>query len=209
MIGLIAAALLVQTPTVDPVYWTSCIYPETLEGEASARAHTDLVRRDGLTLSVIYDGKTVTTLQSADLPSQPCAGEGVFWLFSGAIQVGADRLAVVRMEDGHGGREAIVRPDGTLFWTEGPPWASPDGQWVVASADLFDQIDDSRDTESLRIYRWSTADAVKVIPKTCFVKGWTSATMAGVVCADEDGKLTLENGEWTLRLPVTTDATGP
>jgi hypothetical protein len=201
MIALIAAALFVQAQTADPVYWTSCIYPETLESEATARAHTDIVRRDGVNLSVIYDGKTVATLQSSDLPSETCAKEGIFWLFSGTVQVGPDRLAVVRRENGHGGREAIVRPDGTLFWTEGPPWASPDGQWIVASADLFDEMDDSRENNSLYIYRWGTADAVKIIPGGCRVTGWTSATAAAVLCADTEGDLALENGEWSLHLP--------
>jgi len=191
-----ALVALAQAAPRDPeVYWTSYIDPETLPGEAEARAHDrDIVKRNALDLMILYDGKVVRHLVSDDRrpPSH-------IWLYNGSLTVKSDKLAVVRLETGKGGRNAIVKRDGTLFWTEGPAAASPDGRWIGVSGDWGDQMDDSAQNNYLRIFRWSDHREY-VFHKACLGEEWLDATRFTADCGDPDHLTTATyvKGRWVL-----------
>ncbi len=184
------------TPRDPEVYWTGYIDPETLPGEAEARAHDrDLVRRSGRDLAVLYKGKVIRHLVSDDRPPP-----SNIWLYAGRIDVGSEALATVRLETGKGGREAIVKPDGTLFWTEGPAAASPDGRWIAASGDWGDQMDDSAANNYLRVFRWSDHRQY-IFHKACLGQKWLDATHFTADCNGDPDHLATASyvkGHWTL-----------
>jgi hypothetical protein len=192
----ITLAALVQDVKRDPdIYWTSYIYPETLRGEAASRTRdSDIVKRDALDLAILYKGKIVRHLLSDDRPPP-----SHIWLYNGSLTIKSDKLAVVRLETGKGGRNAIVKPDGSLFWTEGPAAASPDGRWIGVSGDWGDQMDDSAANNYLRVFRWSDHRQY-VFHKACIGKKWLDATHFTADCGDPDHLATaaLVKGGWVL-----------
>jgi len=191
---VVALAALAQAAPRNPdVYWTGYIYPETLEGEARARAaDADIVHRDGVRLAIAYHGQTVKTLSS---PATNCVGGPGpcdFWLYAGSITLDGEKLAVVRMETGKGGSFAIVKPDGSLFRTGGWQQPSPDNRWIASGGDWFDQMDDSPANGYLRIYSWKTTTPPAVFHKSCAAEGWADATHLKVYCNDDETDVVYE-----------------
>lgn len=191
------AAFLALAVSASPI-WSSVVYPETLAAETRQLAqYRDLARRNGAGLTVLNHGKALRTFTSLDTCSNHVCRT---WLFQGVVNIGGNTLAVVRLETGHGGHDAIVRADGRLLWTEGFPVGSPDGRWLAVSGDVADQMETIKTHDDLRLIDWQTSRAI-LIRRSCVVDHWISAIDIAVYCLDHDTDETLHQdarGRWHL-----------
>ena len=191
-------AMMVATAKAPP--WTAAIYPETLTIEATRlQNYPDIARRDGAVLTILDHGRTLRRFKSR---TSACQNRNCpAWLFQGAVDIGSQKLAVVRQETGHGGHDAIVRADGSLLWTEGFPVVSPDGRWLAVSGDVTDEMEDISSHEYLRLFAWKTSFKPIGFHRSCIVRRWISSTQVTVYCLGSDHDDTLSQdakGRWRL-----------